>query len=226
MHRARHSSGKAGRVRQVFCEVEYIGKYIAETKAACQWVLAIEGCKKEKVSFAVHDSSVSGKKEIFQDGVHVYSHVVTSHPRETFYRDTLYLLTLDYYTYFCQHVIHIQVLQKKGIMSSILPRVFRLFVDGVNFDLLPVYFRQDALFSCSSMASSCNPPSLCDSLSSSSSTESWRNRSSASSEYYSRSRSREMARFEPPIKRMPLHPRSSSCEHQYNRPVWLAGRGY
>lgn len=158
----------------------------------------------------------------------------------------MYLLTLDYYTYFCQHVIHIQVLQysyprlvnsrKKGIMSSILPRVFRLFVDGVNFDLLPVYFRQDALFSCSSMArfaprfgittSSCNPPSLCDSLSSSSSTESWRNRSSASSEYYSRSRSRELARFEPPIKRMPLHPRSSSCEHQYNRPVWLAGRGY
>lgn len=60
-------------VRQVFNEVEYVGKCIAETKASyhfvslptrCQWVVAFMGYPKEKVSFTVYDSSVSGKKEI------------------------------------------------------------------------------------------------------------------------------------------------------------------
>lgn len=114
-------------------------------------MLAFEGAKKEKVSFIVYDSSVSGKKEIckygmdtslsVRDGVHIYSHIVTNHPRETIYSEhmplsslpenNVYALTLDYYTYYLQHVIHIQVLQslqrsritrrKKGIMSSDTP---------------------------------------------------------------------------------------------------------
>lgn len=61
-------------VKQVFQEVEYIGKYISETKASysnimdcdfsCQWVLAFPGTQQEKVSFTVQDSTISGKKEI------------------------------------------------------------------------------------------------------------------------------------------------------------------
>lgn len=234
--------------------------------ARCQWVLAFEGAKKEKVSFIVYDSSVSGKKEIckygmdtslsVRDGVHIYSHIVTNHPRETIYSEhmplsslpenNVYALTLDYYTYYLQHVIHIQVLQslqrsritrrKKGIMSSVLPRVFRLFVDGVNFEILPVYFRQDKLFSCSSLAafspdaaitrSSCNPPSMCSSFSASFSMESIRNRSSTSYDAISRSRSRELGRMELPIKRQHPYQRILSSDHEYNRPVWLVGRGY
>ncbi|KAK8814612.1 hypothetical protein WA556_006651 [Blastocystis sp. ATCC 50177/Nand II] len=226
MHRSRNTNEVSANVRQVFSEVEYVGKYVAETKATCQWVLAFEGAKKEKVSFIVYDSSVSGKKEIFRDGVHIYSHIVTNHPRETIYKNNVYALTLDYYTYYLQHVIHIQVLQKKGIMSSVLPRVFRLFVDGVNFEILPVYFRQDKLFSCSSLAASCNPPSMCSSFSASFSMESIRNRSSASYDAISRSRSRELGRMELPIKRQHPYQRILSSDHEYNRPVWLVGRGY
>ncbi|KAM7453954.1 hypothetical protein BLSTO_05294 [Blastocystis sp. subtype 1] len=256
MHRSRNTNEVSANVRQVFSEVEYVGKYVAETKATCQWVLAFEGAKKEKVSFIVYDSSVSGKKEIFRDGVHIYSHIVTNHPRETIYSEhmplsslpenNVYALTLDYYTYYLQHVIHIQVLQslqrsritcrKKGIMSSVLPRVFRLFVDGVNFEILPVYFRQDKLFSCSSLAafspdaaitrSSCNPPSMCSSFSASFSMESIRNRSSASYDAISRSRSRELGRMELPIKRQHPYQRILSSDHEYNRPVWLVGSGY
>ena len=61
-------------VKQVFQEVEYIGKYIAETKASyalytsphtsCQWVLSIADDRQDKVSFTVQDSTLSGKKEI------------------------------------------------------------------------------------------------------------------------------------------------------------------
>ena len=232
----------------------------------CQWVLAFEGAKKEKVSFIVYDSSLSGKKEIckhdlvnsfaVRDGIHVYSHIVTGHPRETIYssndyfhshlENNVYSLTLDYYTYYHQHVIHIQILQymhnialikrKKGIMSPVLPRVFRLFVDGVNFEILPVYFRQDKLFGCSSLAtfslttsithSSCNPPSMCRSLSPSFSMESIRNRSSTSCDAISRSRSRELGRMELPIKRQYPYQHIYSNDHEYNRPVWLVGRGY
>ncbi|KAK8797990.1 hypothetical protein JH06_4184 [Blastocystis sp. subtype 4] len=130
-------------VKQVFQEVEYIGKYISETKASCQWVLAFPGAQQEKVSFTVQDSTISGKKEILRNGILIYSHVVSNHPRETLYHNAVYNMTLDYYSYYLQHVIHIQVLQKKGIFSKVLPRVFRLFVDGVSFDILPMFFQQD-----------------------------------------------------------------------------------
>ena len=128
-------------VKQVFQEVEYIGKYISETKASyppvvdyyssCQWVLAFPGAQQEKVSFTVQDSTISGKKEIcrvlelflriVRNGILIYSHVVSNHPRETLYRcfdslvlfldNAVYHMTLDYYSYYLQHVIHIQVLQ-------------------------------------------------------------------------------------------------------------------
>lgn len=98
-----------------------------------------------------------------RNGILIYSHVVSNHPRETLYRsfdslvlfldNAVYNMTLDYYSYYLQHVIHIQVLQysmflqlhcrKKGIFSKVLPRVFRLFVDGVSFDILPMFFQQD-----------------------------------------------------------------------------------
>lgn len=38
--------------------------FILRLLARCQWVVAFMGYPKEKVSFTVYDSSVSGKKEI------------------------------------------------------------------------------------------------------------------------------------------------------------------
>ena len=172
------------------------------------------GCPKEKVSFTVNDSSVSGKKEILRDGVHVYSQISSKYTREIIYRDTLYSLTLDYYTSYMHHVIHIQVLQRKGVMSVFSRRVFRLFIDGVNFELLPPYFRQERL-PCSSKNSSSSISFSSISLES----------TNHSSDYSDCSQSREMGCNEVSVKNLPPRKYPQRVQ-QYRTPVWLIGRNF
>ena len=94
-------------------------------------MLSFPGVRQSRVSFTVQDSTISGKKEIcsqlgcmshvVRNGLLIYSHTVSNHPKETLYSkrvdtkntvdDATYNLTLDYYSYYLQHVIHIQVLQ-------------------------------------------------------------------------------------------------------------------
>lgn len=94
-------------------------------------------------------------------------------------------------------------------MSRILPRIYLLFVDGVSFDILPMYFSQDA------RSSSCY-----SSLSQSVSMESTKSKDRSQS----RSRSREeLAHGNGPMTPCARYSRSTSLER---KPVWILGRNY
>lgn len=110
-------------------------------------------------------------------------------------------------------------------MSLFAPRVFRLFVDGINFEILPSYFKDDShfpstkelfLFDHALITRSYNPPSFSTSVESSSLTL-----STSNSNEQNRSRSRETGYYTIPIRRVPLR---KTFDQQYSHPVWLVGR--
>lgn len=110
-------------------------------------------------------------------------------------------------------------------MSLFAPRVFRLFVDGVNFEILPSYFKEEThfmnttelfLFDHALIIRSYNPPSLYPSCESSS-----LSLTASNSNEQNRSRSRETGYYTIPIRRVPLR---RTLDHQYSQPIWLVGR--
>lgn len=97
-------------------------------------------------------------------------------------------------------------------MSRILPRIYLLFVDGVNFDILPMYFSQD------SRTSSCY-----SSLSQSVSMESARSKDRTQSRSRSREGTQDPTNGSTPKSLYACSSRSTSCER---RPIWILGRNY
>ena len=107
-------------------------------------------------------------------------------------------------------------------MTLFAPRIFRLFVDGVSFDILPMFFppqtlSKDNLDTNSLSNSPFEPPSLNPSSSvetaqSSLQMDSHENRSYSSGEY---------EKVTIPIKKLAFHNKTDS---QYIQPVWLIGR--
>lgn len=97
-------------------------------------------------------------------------------------------------------------------MSRILPRIYLLYVDGVSFDILPMYFSQDA------RTSSCY-----SSLSQSVSMESTKSKDRAQSRSRSREDTKDSVNGSAPKALFARYSRSTSGER---RPVWILGRNY
>ena len=205
-------------------------------------MLSFPETRQGRVSFTVQDSTISGKKEIcfriactshvVRNGLLIYSHIVSGHPKETLYSkhgDAMIPQMMQRITShstttpitcntsstskyssngFCSH----QSTRKKGLMSRILPRIYLLFVDGVSFDILPMYFSQDT------RTSSCY-----SSLSQSVSMESARSKDRSQSRSRSREGAQEFANGNTPKPLYVRSSRSTSCER---RPVWILGRNY
>ena len=205
-------------------------------------MLSFPETRQGRVSFTVQDSTISGKKEIcyritytshvVRNGLLIYSHIVSGHPKETLYSKRNNTITPQMIRHitsrstttpiicntsstskYSSNGFHFrQSTRKKGLMSRVLPRIYLLFVDGVNFDILPMYFSQDA------RTSSCY-----SSLSQSVSMESARSKDRNQSRSRSREGTQDLTKRSTP-KSLCIHSsRSTSCEQ---RPVWILGRNY
>ena len=205
-------------------------------------MLSFPETRQGRVSFTVQDSTISGKKEIcyrisfalhvVRNGLLIYSHIVSGHPKETLYSKHDNTMTLQMIqrtisrstttpiicntsstSKYSSNGFHFrQSTRKKGIMSRILPRIYLLFVDGVNFDILPMYFSQD------SCTSSCY-----SSLSQSVSMESARSKDRTQSRSRSREGTQDPTNGSTPKSLYACSSRSTSCER---RPILILGRNY